>query len=343
MYSLDINLLRERPEYRQGGQTQFATTSLSGGTQVKGNNIPLYIGGGVFLLTLLGVGGGWLWLGQQTTQLEAKTQQLEQQLGSLKSQEQRLSQINTEVAQVTGENQSFATVFNQVQPWSAILQDLRENIPQGVQVSSIIQTDTKQTTTPAAKGAPPKPGGGLAAKITTPPNPEAQLTPAKPGASPAPSPGAKPGASPSPGTLPLVANAAGAMGALPPEIATAKLEVIGTAKSFDEVNNFLLTLKRSSFFSPEETYLVSTSLVKSSIALDKPKIEGGKSQEEKLQQNEIAEKLKRLELPKVVEYKIQTAVKRIPAAELIGELERKGAVGLVTRLKTLQKQQVLKP
>jgi type IV pilus assembly protein PilN len=336
MYSLDINLLRERPEYRESGQTQFATTTFGGGSQVKYNNTPLYIGGGVFLLSLLGIGGGWLWLGQQSTHLEAKTQQLEQQLGSLKSQEQRLTQISTEVAQITGENQALATVFNQVQPWSAILQDLRENIPQGVQVASIIQSDDKSKSAPAPKAAAPKKDGGLAAKISTPPNPEAKLTPPKPGASPSPSPAASPNAP--------AANPGESTAALPSEIATAKLEITGTAKSFDEVNNFLLTLKQSSFFNPQETYLVSTSLLaKSPTTLEKPNLPPANSEEEKLQQEEASAKLNRLELPKVVEYKIQTAVKRIPAADLIRELERKGAVGLVTRLRTLQKQQVLKP
>jgi type IV pilus assembly protein PilN len=50
-----------------------------------------------------------------------------------------------------------------------------------------------------------------------------------------------------------------------------------------------------------------------------------------------------LVLPKVVEYKIQTSLKRIPSADLIRELERKGAVGLVTRLRSLQQQQAIKP
>jgi type IV pilus assembly protein PilN len=45
----------------------------------------------------------------------------------------------------------------------------------------------------------------------------------------------------------------------------------------------------------------------------------------------------------MVEYKIQTTLKRIPASDLMRELERKGAVGLVARLKSLQQQQVIKP
>jgi type IV pilus assembly protein PilN len=321
MYSLDINLLKERPEYQDGRQTQFATTTVLGGG-AKANNTPLYIGAGVFLLGLLSIGGGWLWFGQQTTELEAKQQQLDQQLGSLKSKEQRLTQVNAEVAAIQGESQALASVFNQVQPWSAILQDLRENIPQGVQVANIAQSDGKGAApAPAPAPAAGKKGGGLAAKVTTPPNPEAKLTP---------------------GANTPAANAE-ATAALPAEVGTTNLEISGTAKSFNEVNNFLLTLKRSAFFNPDETYLVSTSLTKSPIELQKPNLPKASTEAEQLRQEEISAKLARLELPKVVEYKIQTSIKRVPAADLMRELERKGAVGLVTRLRTLQQQQVLKP
>jgi type IV pilus assembly protein PilN len=162
--------------------------------------------------------------------------------------------------------------------------------------------------------------------VTTPPNPEAKLNPK---------------ASPTPATGAPAANADDAN--LPPDSANTRLEITGTAKSFEEVNNFLLTLKQSSFFNPDETYLVSTSLAKSPIALEKPTFDPAGDEEEKERQKLVLAKLDRLELPKVVEYKILTGVKRIPAADLIRELERKGAVGLVTRLRTLQQQQVLKP
>jgi type IV pilus assembly protein PilN len=66
---------------------------------------------------------------------------------------------------------------------------------------------------------------------------------------------------------------------------------------------------------------------------------------EKITQSEqnTLDRVQQLELPKIVTYKIQTSIKRIPSADLIRELERKGAVGLVTRLKSLQQQQVIKP
>lgn len=326
MYSLDINLLRERPEYQSGRQTQFTGRSTT--LAPKYSKAPLYIGAGVTVLSLLAIGGGWLWTGQQTTQLEAKQQELDQKLGSLQAQDRQLQQINAEVAQTTDETQALASVFNQIQPWSAVLQDLRESIPQGVQIGSVSQTEVKfaGATPPPPTPAPAAPK--LIDKISTVPNPEA-----KPAASPAP------GASPTAATAPSIAPNP-SIGSIPADVPTTKLDITGTAKSFDEVNNFMLTLKQSAFFNPDDTQLLSANLGASFPLTKVPPATGKEPTEQDLA---AADKLSRLELPKVVEYKIQTSLKRIPAADLIRELERKGAVGLVTRLRSLQQQQVIKP
>ncbi len=340
MYSLDINLLSERAEYQNGKQTNFTDgTAIS---RPKLGKAPLFIGLGIGALSVLATGGGWFWTNQQTAQLEAKQKDLDQKLGSLKVQEQRLQAITAQVDQVKNESQSLAGVFNQVQPWSAILQDLRENIPQGVQVSSVNQGETKGAPAVSlATPATPAPSGGLAAKISTPPNPEASLANPTPGASPKPgaSPAPAPGASPAPAApIPPTASAA----PLPAEVPTTTLAIAGTAKSFDEVNNFVLTLKQSAFFNPDDTYLISAGLT-APVTLEKMKPITTNGEKPSPAQQQQIDKLNRLERPKVVDYKITTSLKRIPSADLIRELERKGAVGLVARLRTLQQQQAIKP
>lgn len=344
MYSIDINLLRERAEYQTGVQTDLSRETTV--APAKYSKIPMYAGVGVAILALLATGGGYLWLGQQTTQLEAKQKDLDQKLGSLQAQDRRLKELNDQVAQITGESQALASVFNQVQPWSAVLQDLRESIPQGVQIDSVVQSEVKFTpSVSATPTAPVAPKGGVIAKISTVPDPEAKPAP---------------GAAPKPGevtTYPtLEASLAAKMpksgkaeaapveapivpsGAIAAEIPTTKLDIVGTAKSFDEVNNFVLTLKQSAFFNPDETQLLSTSLMP---AVAVTRLEN-KTATPGDPLNPTA-KPARLELPRAVEYKIQTSLIRVPAADLIRELERKGAVGLVTRLKSIQQQQVVKP
>ncbi len=309
MYSLDINLLSERAEYQLSKDATFSDTATIA-TNSYGK-IPLYIGAGVAALSLALVGGGWLWTNQQTAQLEAKQRELDTKLGSLKVQEQRLQQLNTQVAQVTGESQALASVFSQVQPWSAVLQDLRDNTPQGIQIDAISQSVVQATAPAAATTATAPAQGGLINKISTPPNPEA-----------------KPAASPTP-TAVAAAPAGASTAAAPADVPTTKIEITGKAKSFDDVNNFILTLKQAAFFDPNDTQLLNATL-------------SAPASLETIGKGEPQSKNTKLELPKVVDYKIQTTLRRIPATELIGELERKGAVGLVTRLRTLQ-QQVIKP
>jgi type IV pilus assembly protein PilN len=351
MYSIDINLLRERTEAQTGRPTEFTSgTSIA---PSKYSKVPLFIGIGAAALTILSAGGGWFWLGQQTTQLEAKQKELDVKLGSLQAQDRRLEELNGQVAKVTDESQSFASVFNQIQPWSAVLQDLRESIPQGVQINTVAQSEVKSTSPVVSAAAPVAPKGGLAAKISTVPNPEAKLTPtatAPAPAAPAPTAGQTAGGVTTYPTLEdsVAAKFPGGNKADAPivpatplaaDVPTTKLDITGTAKSFDEVNNFILTLKQSAFFNPDETQLLSAGLMPV-VTLTRPTT---KAVSATPTAPTPPTKPNRLELPPVVEYKIQTSLKRIPAADLIRELERKGAVGLVARLKSLQQQQVIKP
>ena len=351
MYSIDINLLRERAEFQTDHPAEF-----TGGTSIaprKYSKIPMFVGVGVAALALLATGGGWLWLGNQTTQLEAKQKALDLKLGSLKAQDARLAEINGKVAQVTDESQSFASVFNQIQPWSAVLQDLRESIPQGVQIGSVVQTEIKSTAPIAAVAAAPAPAsGGLVSKISTVPNPEAKPGTSAPAAPAATTPAASGGITTYP-TLEdsIAAKFPGSKKAETPvtpaaplaaDVPTTKLDITGTAKSFDEVNNFILTLKQSAFFNPDETQLINTSMM-APVAVDriKPPVVAPVATATATGTPIIPVKQNKLEV-RLVEYKIQTTLKRIPAADLMRELERKGAVGLVARLKSLQQQQVIK-
>ena len=344
MYSLDINLLRERTESQTGQRSEFIDNMTMIPTAQYGK-VPLFIGLGVAVLGILTAGGGWLLLNQQTERLEAKQRDLDQKLGSLKVQDARLQQLNVQLTQVTDETQSLASVFNQVQPWSAILQDLRESIPQGVQIAGVSQSEIKGVVpTATAPVAAPAPSGGLINKISTPPSPEANSTPA-----PTISPAVAVVPDPAGGAGAVIPSAVATVATLSADIPTTKIDITGTAKSFEEVNNFILTLKQSAFFNPDDTQLLSASLMPAVILTKTTPVGGGTPPTVNIPDGASAEnqnssdKLTRLELPKVVEYKIQTSLKRIPAADMIRELDRKGAVGLVTRLRSIQQQQVIKP
>lgn len=115
--------------------------------------------------------------------------------------------------------------------------------------------------------------------------------------------------------------------AAPPAPTTnSQLEISGTARSFDDVNGFLLALQRSSFLKSDATQLINAELVSNPDKLDM-NIPGNRGQ---------SGARVTYQLPKSVQYKIQTSLNDVPASDLLRELDRKGAVGLVSRIRTLQ-------
>ncbi|HEY9905140.1 MAG TPA: PilN domain-containing protein [Candidatus Sericytochromatia bacterium] len=289
MYSLDVNFLNDRP----GMGSPEAGTKLPRPKPTAAKT-PLYIGVAVGLLLPALVGGLLLVLQQQVAQKEQQKAALDSELGRLQIEQKKITQLTEEITRVNEETTALASVFNQIKPWSAMLQDIRERIPPGVQISNI-----QQITAPAP-----------------PPAANAQPANAK-GAKPANAKGAN-------------ATAPAGAATTPPQVT--KLEINGTARSFDDVNYFLLTLQRSSFFKGSETELVGAQLVNNPTRVEVPQTTrtSGAAQD-------------RYELPKVVQYKIQTNLSDVPASELLRELDRKGAVGLVTRIRTLQEKGVIQP
>lgn len=281
MYSIDINFLKDRGIV----ETEIPVMAQGPGETTLDKR-PIYAGAGVGVLSLVAVG---IWWGIQMqitnttniklTKLEADVKQLETQVGTLKT-------IETETASLKDQTTSLSTVFNYVRPWSAFLQDIRDRVPSGVQITLIEQ-----------KNPPNKPA---AAKPATPP-------PAPAPAANAPKPAA--GAPATPATPPAPAE--------PPPLVL--LEISGLARSFSDINDFVLLIQESAFFDKKETKVVKAELIKNPTRIN---TSGGTNNN--------------LELPKVVEYKIQTSLTNTPAAELIAEIRRKGAVGVESRLEKIQ-------
>ncbi len=282
MYSLDVNFLKDRPGLVD--QPQVTT----GRSSARPTMTPLIIGVAVGLLLPGIVAGLWLFLNQEIARLEGEDAQLQAELQRQNAERQKIAQLQKEIDQVNADTQSLASVFNQIKPWSAMLQDIRERVPPGVQIQNITQTQVAPTATPT----------------------------------PAPSPNAA--GKQAPGANPQAANT--------PSMA-AQLEISGLARSFDEVNYFLLTLQRSPFLKNNETQLMSAELVRNPNRVQ-VNVPGNRTQ----QGATVT-----YELPKAVQYKIQTSVSDVPASELLRELDRKGAVGLVTRIRTLQEKGVIQP
>jgi type IV pilus assembly protein PilN len=323
MYNVDINFLKNRPEY----QSISAPVDRSSDSTTSNSNYsktPIFAGLGIGVATLLGTGAMWFLSIQHSEALQAQQVKLDKELGAAKEQEVKLIGLQNQVAIAEQESQSLAGAFNLVRPWSAIMQEFKESTPQGVQIASITQAAIPVGPA-AASPASGVPGAAATKLAAAPPTVDSSGAASKG----APSPAAAPTTGASPAAASTAPVAAAPAAPAPIDAPVTKIEVEGMAQSFNDVNSFILTLKQSPFFNPDETQLISSELVTTKSAVKTTTSGTTQSTTETTS--------------KAVKYKIQTSLKQIPATELLRELERKGAMGIVTRLRTLQQQKVIKP
>lgn len=112
----------------------------------------------------------------------------------------------------------------------------------------------------------------------------------------------------------------------------------GIADSYEDINDFALTLKNSQFLDSETTRIISSSKIDhpSTVQLS----EAGDSQANNLP---LSDNLPTVELPQVISYSIETNLSDIPASQLVSVLRNRGAIGLVSRIKTLEQKGAIKP
>lgn len=153
MYSLDINFLNDRPEYKPDAASARAKPRAAAPSNSRQ---PLIMGGVAFLLLSAIPLGLWLFLQSRNADLEQQGIELDAQIGDLQSRQKQLASINAEVTQVKNETGALATVFNQIKPWSALMQDIRARVPRGIQITEVKQLPLSQAPAPP----PPPPAAG---------------------------------------------------------------------------------------------------------------------------------------------------------------------------------------
>ncbi|MBW4507395.1 MAG: PilN domain-containing protein [Scytonematopsis contorta HA4267-MV1] len=278
MYSLEVNFLKDRPTHSPKGSGKKPGISVP-----IGDLTPIYIGVALAVFFPVLTGLSWFLLQAKNTEVAEEIAKLEQENQKLEVEIGNIKKIQEETRKIKDENQSLVSVFDQIRPWSAMLQDFRERIPQTVQLENVKQI----TITPPAPSTPP----------------------------PAP-------AAPADGSAPPAAAAVPAAPALP----FPGVELAGFARSFNDVNDFLLTIQQSRFLKAKEARIISAELVDAPLQPGAPTAINGVP----------------IKPIQVVKYTIQAGLSDIPASELMRELEQKGSVGLVSRIRSLQQQGVIK-
>lgn len=170
MYSLDVNFLSDREE-------RVEVEGARSNRPVSASPRPLYLGAIIGALLPGLVGGLWFFLQTQRSALQAELDELNAELVNVQAALAEVGTIQQQVEQINAENQALATVFDQIQPWSALLEDFRDNTPEGIQISSIVQTQPTPVAVAPVEAPPPDPNDPNAAAAPPPPPPE--LPPAK--------------------------------------------------------------------------------------------------------------------------------------------------------------------
>jgi type IV pilus assembly protein PilN len=171
MYGLDINFLKDRPEYRSE-PTQSSRRRDLGTPESKR---PLWLGAGTGLALLGLAAGGWLFLQSQNQQLEQRQAELDAQIGALKAEQAKLASVKAQTTQAKADTAAFATVFNTIKPWSATFGDISARTPPKVRILDIKELTAAEIAalpqpspaTPAA--AAPSPAAGAAPPPAAPP------------------------------------------------------------------------------------------------------------------------------------------------------------------------------
>ncbi len=247
MFSLDINFLKDRGlDAAISKETQIESHASS-----IADKIPI-IAGAVIALVLPAMTFSYsqTFAGQQA-KLQQEIQKLEAEIAKSQGQAKSLDDLKAQVTKAKNETKALVGVFDKIRPWSAILREVGDRTPPGIQIDSLEQDGS---------------GDNL------------------------------------------------------------QLRISGTARSYSDVNDFVLFLQRSPFFEAKKIVLGTVKNSSWNVEL--------------ANEEELSKKVN-LTIPDGVQYSINAQLANKPNSELIKELNSKGSLGLLTRLKTLENKGVI--
>lgn len=169
MYSLDVNFLNDREERASD------VAAVRGAAPASDDPRPMYLGLAIGLLLPILAGAAWAFFQLiQRPGLEAELAEVDAELVNVQAALNQVQQLQAQTQQINEENQALAMVFDQIQPWSALLQDMQTRTPAGVQLNTITQVQPPPEELPAPPPDPENPDAPPPApQVVVPP---AQLT-----------------------------------------------------------------------------------------------------------------------------------------------------------------------
>ncbi|MFM2312094.1 MAG: hypothetical protein RLZZ04_1370 [Cyanobacteriota bacterium] len=100
------------------------------------------------------------------------------------------------------------------------------------------------------------------------------------------------------------------------------INLTGVARTYEDVNDFVLFLQRSPFFKSQQVRLNDATMTSFPVEI---------ANEDEVPKDAT------LEIPEGVKFSISAQLNNVPASELKAEIAKKGSIGLATRLNTLKR------
>lgn len=141
MYSLDINFLRDRDLSDSGAASPEKVASKSSAPPGQ-EPTPLIIGGVIGAACL--AAAGFLFWQESSAQAAIEEEMLvvDQEIQTLTAQGNTVAGLESAIASKKGQSEAFVKVLQtKIKPWSAILQEVGDLTPSGLQLSSFEQTE----------------------------------------------------------------------------------------------------------------------------------------------------------------------------------------------------------
>lgn len=151
MYVPEINFLRDQGGLPPGETNGFATAS-SEFAEPTGGLDPLLIGAAVPIVALAAVAGLTLLFNSQVSARESQVATLDTRLSQVNAQIADVNRLKQEIESERQRVEAVVNLFDLSRPWSAVLEDLRRRVPEGVWINSLTSSSSKDGDTVNLEG-----------------------------------------------------------------------------------------------------------------------------------------------------------------------------------------------
>ncbi len=144
MFVPEINFLKDQPNRPAGEAGGYVAPAQTDFNESTGGIEPLLIGIAVPVLALAAVGGITLFFNSQVSARESTSADLAGQVSQLNGQLAEIATIKKDLESERQRVEAVVNLFDLSRPWSAVMEDLRRRVPQGVWLNSLAASNSKE-------------------------------------------------------------------------------------------------------------------------------------------------------------------------------------------------------